>query len=314
MPPLDRVARRIKLHDLDVLMTVVEAGSMGKAAAQLNKTQPSISRAIADLERVLGVRLVDRNRQGVGATSYGRALLDCSTAIFDELSQGIKNVKYLANPTEGELWVGTDSPGAAGILPEAIVRFRRQYPRIDIHVQHMSEVSQQNSALRQRACDFFLGRLAQTTERDFETEILYQEEVVAVAGSHHPLARRRKIALSELVDHRWTLPTAGSVVGDVITRSLRASGPEFPIKGVVTGPIHMHSILVAGGDFLGFVSGSFLHFGAKGLGLKILPVKLQVPPTPFGVIRLRNRSVGPIAPLFVGFLRETAREFAKRKT
>ena len=60
----DRIGCRMKLNDLHVLMAVVQAGSMGKAATVLNTGQPAISRAIADLERALGVRLLDRDQRG----------------------------------------------------------------------------------------------------------------------------------------------------------------------------------------------------------------------------------------------------------
>ena len=65
-------------------MAVVQAGSMSKAAALLNTGQPADSRSIADLEHALGVRLLDRSRQGVRPTDYGRALLDGGTAVFDD--------------------------------------------------------------------------------------------------------------------------------------------------------------------------------------------------------------------------------------
>ncbi len=65
----DRVGRRIKLHDLQVFMAVVQAGSMNKAATLLNTGQSAISRSIAELEQTLGVRLVDRNPQGVEPNS-----------------------------------------------------------------------------------------------------------------------------------------------------------------------------------------------------------------------------------------------------
>src|SRR6516165_3858532 len=95
----DRVGRRMKLHDLHVLMVVVEAGSMGKAAERLNVTQPAISRSISELEHALGVRLLDRRRQGVSLTEFGRALLDGGTAIFDELRQTISRIESLADPS-----------------------------------------------------------------------------------------------------------------------------------------------------------------------------------------------------------------------
>ena len=61
----DRIGKRMKLQDLHVLMAVVQAGSMGKAAVLLNTTQPNISRSIAELERAFGVRLLNRHRRGI---------------------------------------------------------------------------------------------------------------------------------------------------------------------------------------------------------------------------------------------------------
>src|SRR5436305_14471350 len=85
MPRTDRIERRIKLHDLQALMTVSQAGSMGKGAQLLNTSQPAISRSIADLEHAVGQRLLDRSRRGVELTKYGRALLNCGSAMFDDL-------------------------------------------------------------------------------------------------------------------------------------------------------------------------------------------------------------------------------------
>jgi DNA-binding transcriptional LysR family regulator len=102
----DRVGFRVKLHDLHVLMAVVQAGNMSKAAALLNTTQPAISRSIAELERTIGVRLLDRNSQRVEVTEYGRVLLDGGTAMFDELRQAVKNIKSLADPVTGEVRIG----------------------------------------------------------------------------------------------------------------------------------------------------------------------------------------------------------------
>src|SRR6202045_2735828 len=126
----DRIGNRMKLQDLHVLMTVVQAGSMGKAAQILNTTQPNISRSIGELERALGVRLLDRHRQGIEATEYGRALLDCGVAVFDDLRQGVKNIEFLADPTAGEVRIGCTLTLAASFVSVVIDRLSRRYPRI----------------------------------------------------------------------------------------------------------------------------------------------------------------------------------------
>src|SRR5690242_21104091 len=102
----DRIGRRMKLHDLHVLMSVVQAGSMGKAASLLNTTQSAISRSITELEHAVGVRLLDRSRQGVEPTESGRALLDGGVAVFDDLRQAVKKIEFLADPAVGQIVVG----------------------------------------------------------------------------------------------------------------------------------------------------------------------------------------------------------------
>src|SRR5690348_12068800 len=110
----DRIGSRMKLQDLHVLMTVAQAGSMGKAARILNTTQPNVSRAIGDLERALGVHLLDRHQRGVEPTECGRALLNCGATVFDDLRQGVKHIEYLSDPTAGEVRIGTTAFLAAG--------------------------------------------------------------------------------------------------------------------------------------------------------------------------------------------------------
>ena len=116
----DRIGRRLGLRDLHILLAVVERGSMARAARDLAVSQPVVSKTIADLEHTLGVRLLDRSRHGVTPTPYGRALLRRSTAAFDELRQGVKEIEFLAQPTAGEVHVGALAAMLAGLLPAAI--------------------------------------------------------------------------------------------------------------------------------------------------------------------------------------------------
>jgi DNA-binding transcriptional LysR family regulator len=309
----DHVQRRLKLHDLRVLMTVAQAGSMLKAAQRLNTSQPAVSRSIAELEHALGVRLLDRSRQGVEPTIHGRALLDCGTAVFDDLRQGIKNLEFLTDPTEGELRIGGDFPGVAGVIPAAISRFRRKHPRIDIQVTLINEVRQQHRALRERTLELMFGRLTQPSEKDLEVETLFQEGLVVVTGVSSRWARRRKIELAELAGESWLLPTADSVIGSLVIHALRASGLDFPPKGVVTGAaLHMHS-LIASGESLAFFPSSLVRLGTMGLGLKILPVNLPIPSSPVGIFRLKNRTPSHLAQLFIACAREVTKPLAHRK-
>src|SRR5262249_12108803 len=134
MQSSDRIGRRMKLQDLRVFMAVMQLGSMRKAAQNLNISQPAVSKAIADLEHALGVRLFDRHRQGIEATEYGRALLDCGVTIFDDLRQGVKNIEFLADPTTGEVRIGNPGTSTVSFIAGVIDRLSRRYPRLVFHV------------------------------------------------------------------------------------------------------------------------------------------------------------------------------------
>jgi DNA-binding transcriptional LysR family regulator len=125
----ERIKSRLKLRELHTLETVVQSGSMARAAAYLGVSQSAVSKSITEMEHTLGVPLLDRTSRGVESTAYARILLKRSAAIFDELSQGLKEIEYLADPTSGELRIGTTEPMTA-IVATVIEQLSRQYPRM----------------------------------------------------------------------------------------------------------------------------------------------------------------------------------------
>src|SRR5689334_286925 len=148
-----RIERRVSLHDLRVLVSVIESGSMGKAARMLATSQPAISRSIADLEHTFGVRLLDRSAYGVEPTPYGRALLRRGIAIFDELGQSLRDVRFLANPNVGELAIATSIAIGEGLVSDAIRDLSRRYPRLSFQVL-ASDTTTAYRALLDRKADF----------------------------------------------------------------------------------------------------------------------------------------------------------------
>ena len=230
-----RIGRRIRLRDLHIMLAVAESGSMSKASAQLAISHPVISKTISDLEHTLGVRLFDRNSQGVELTTYGRALLNCGTIVFDEMRQGLKQIEFLADPKSGELRIGCPEILTAGLLPAIVDRFSRQYPQIRLNVLHANTALLQFEELRKRNVDLLLGRMPRPfLEDDLMAETLFDEPFVSVAGTRSRWARRRRIELAELIDEPWVLPPYDSVPGLLILEIFRAGNLQPPTPSVVT--------------------------------------------------------------------------------
>ena len=130
----ERIGRRIRLRDLHILLAVVQCKSMAKAAEHLAISKPVVSKVIADLEHVLGVRLLERDRHGAEPTIYGAALLKRGTTVFDELREGVKDIEFLTDPAAGEVRIGSNPFLAASFVSAVVDRLSRRYPRIVFHL------------------------------------------------------------------------------------------------------------------------------------------------------------------------------------
>ena len=319
MELIDRVAHRLKLRDLRLLDSVVRSKSLAKAAVQLNLTQPAVSKALSELEHMLGVRLVDRNRQGVEPTPFGQALLRSGVAIFDDLRQGIREIEFLSDPAAGDVRIAVTEPIAAGVLPIIVGRIARQYPRISIYVAQspvavLEHRTPQYRDLRERNVDLVLGPFEKPFAEDgLEAELLFEEKPVVVAGIHSRWARRRKVALADLEDERWCTPPPDTLVGARFVEAFHAVGLDVPNRKVLTSSIQLYIGLLATEHFLTILPDSLLWFSGKRLGIKALPIKVSVPPRFIGIVTLKNRTINPAARLFVQMAKEVTRPLTKAK-
>ena len=265
MQLIDRVGRRMKLQDVRVFMAVVQAGSMRKAVTQLNITQPSVSRAIAELEGVLGVPLLDRSPQGVVPTTYGRALLDGGAAMFDDLRQAVNKIEFLADPTSGEIRVGSVPAFAASFVTAVIDQLSRRHPRVRIHLV-TGFVETLNGMLIDRSIDLAIAaRMGPLADVGVDSQFLFDGSFVVAAGENNPLTRRRRtIALADLASELWTLPSPESAIGSLFLKAFRAGGLDYPSAAVVADPIDVRISLLATGRFLTMLDPTAKGFRASG--------------------------------------------------
>ncbi len=309
----DRIGRRMKLHDLHVLMAVVQAGSMNKAAALLNTGQSAISRSIADLEQAVGVRLVDRTHRGVAPTNYGRALLDAGVAVFDDLRQAVRNIEFLADPTGGEVRIGCTPLLAASFVSAVIDRLSRRHPRMVFHLV-TGYVETLHRELSGRNVDLLIARrFGPIAEDRLDFQFLFDDSSVVAAGAQSPWARRRRIEFAELLKEPWVLPPPGSEIASIAMEAFRANGVDRPRTTVVTDSPHARMSLLTTGRFVTILPASALKFPAMRPEIKALPVQLSKARAPSGVVTLKARDVSLVAQLFIACARDIAKPPGSRK-
>jgi DNA-binding transcriptional LysR family regulator len=310
------IGRRIQLRDLYVFFAVVQAGSLAKAAAQLNVSQPAVSQFITNMEHALAVKLFDRNSRGVTPTSYGHVLLKRARAAFDELKQGIQEIEFLSEPNSGEIKLGCPE-GLAPILPPIIEEFSRRYPKIILDI-YEEEIATFASKLRSRNIDIVLQRLHGRPRPDdpalddLNVETLFEDELIIAVGKKNPLGRCKGLDLAKLLDEPWILANPPSWNHRVISEACRLRRLRMPNLALSTFSTHIRASMVSSGRFVTTFPRSVASFYAKRFELKILDIDLPQPPWPVATLMLKNRTMAPAVHLFLDHVRKSTMALFKR--
>jgi DNA-binding transcriptional LysR family regulator len=286
---------------------------MSKAASLLNTGQSAISRSIAELERTIGVRLLERNAQGVKPTVYGRALLKGGAAVFDDLRQTAKNIEFLSDPTVGEVRIGSTPLLAASFVSALVSRLSQRYPRMIFHVV-TGYVGTLHRELNDHNVELLIVRkFGPIADNGLHFETLFHDSSAVAAGAQSPWARRRSIDLAELASESWVLPPPGSQIAAIAKEAFRAKGLDYPPATVVTDSPEVRMSLVATARFLSIFSASALRFSTNRQEIKALPIELPMAGVENGVVTLKNRSLSPVALLVIDCAREVAKRMQKSK-
>jgi DNA-binding transcriptional LysR family regulator len=302
-----RIGKRLRLRDLYILSAVVERGSMAKAAKHLAMSQPAISEAIANLEAVLHVRLLDRGPRGVEPTIYAEALLKRGLVVFDELRQGIKDIEFLVDPTLGEVRIGCPEALMAGLVPAVIDRMSRKHPHITFYLQNADVATQHFRELRERSVDLLLGRLIKPlVDEDIDAETLCQDEYLVVAGARSPWAQRRKVTLADLHNEPWISYPPNNIVSAHLAQAFQVGGLGPPRTCVTSFSLHARLHLLATGRFVTILAGMVLRHHARRWGLKALPINLDALSAPFAAFKLKHRTLNPAVRSFLDHTKAVA--------
>ena len=199
----------MRLTQIRDFLAVVECGSIRAAARELGVAQPTITKSIRSLEDELHVQLLGRSARGIVPTASGRAFFARARAAQSELRKAEEEAAQLGGSSTGSLAFGVGPAGAVLIVPEALARFRQQFPRARVRI-----IEGLAHALlpfvRDETLDFVVGlRPAAKLDSTIKFRPLYRSELAVAARKGHPLRNARSLAQLAVAD--WlTTPTLGS--------------------------------------------------------------------------------------------------------
>lgn len=215
---------RIKYRHLQCFLEVARQGSVGRAADTLALTQPAVSKKLKELEEMLGVRLMERNKKGVELTQFGEVFLRYAGASVAALREGTNSIAQAQQRGKTQIAVGVLPTVATSVLPKAVQRFRQGGIEATLKL-----VSGPNalllSQLRVGELDLVVGRLAEPELMSgLSFQHLYSERVTFVVRPGHPLLKTRSLNVKDISAYTVLYPPKDSIIAAFVERFLLAQG------------------------------------------------------------------------------------------
>lgn len=303
---IERLPRKLSLRELRVFVCVLDEGSFRKAAGVLHVTQPAVTKAIAGLEDLLGVRLFDRAPNGVRPTLQGTTFAKYARAIFGELRGAATEIDAVSRGMMGVLRLGTVPLPAGGFLPMAVRALIDRHPGVSVSIVEGRE-SEVCNLVRNQEVDVALVRLAQLPPNDdLEIDVLFEAQLYVLAARNHRLASQPVVTWPELERERWVLSPRDSDFSKHVRRTLARVNLEMPRASVESSSIHVQRAMALHGGMLSFGSRPRQNISPLHDVLVRLPFELPPATNAIGAVTLRGRTRWPLAVHLLSEIRRLA--------
>lgn len=286
-PVLTDLAPRLRATattaQLKALIAVVEVENFTLAARRLELAQPSVHRAVSDLEKEAGRPLFERTAHGLIATRAAENVARAAQLAFAELEQGEAELADHLGREVGRIVIGAMPLSRSYILPRAIAQFRKQWPTLSIQALD-GPYSDLMTGLRRGEVDFLIGALRQPAPiGDIVQQALFDDELLVVCGRHHPLLGDTSRSVNELSSYPWVVATRGTPTRQQFDRIFDGKTSAVPRSLIETGSMVLMRELLRVSDHLGFISKLQIERDLQLGAVTRLPVSLEDTSRPIGL-------------------------------
>jgi len=298
------------LRQLEIFCKVVELGSFSKAADAVYLAQASVSERIANLERMVGVKLLDRLGRQVVPSKAGELLYKHAVLLLDMKRTARLEMEDFLGLKQGEIHMGGSTIPGEYILPEIIGSFNEKYPSISV-VMTIADTSEIETRVFEGTLE--LGVVgSRGSRKSLRYQKLWKDELVLAIPAKHPWARKKVISLGELLEEPFIMRELGSGTLRSMEDSLR--DPESKAAGSLQVVARFGSSTavkegIKAGLGVSILSARAIDTELKTGILKALRVKGLPMHRSFYLVRDRRRIASPLCQAMIDFLLATSEEY-----
>ena len=300
------IFNRLKIKHLQVLVAVADCGSVGEVASSLHVTQPAISKLLAEIERGLGLELFERSGRGIRPNEYGNCLVRHARQVLAGLRVAHEEMRALSGGLAGRVKIGMLGVAAGTLMPEAIRLLKQRAPAVTVRLQE-GTFDQLLPELHAGRLDLIVGRLVEELRTvDLMDEVLFEDPVVIAIGAHHPLAGQKAIGWADLQGQAWILPPEHSPMYERL-QSLFVQHRIAPPSDVVESISLLANLaLLSSAPRVGLLPASLARQYVAAGALRILPLAIEPPLGPVGVVWMADRTPTPAVALMQQAMRQAS--------
>ena len=303
---------------LQHMLALAEHAHFGRAARALNISQPALTQSIQALEAELGVTLVDRKRGAVTLTVFGDLVVERIRLLLTQGADLRREIALLAGRETGSLKIALGPYPSVTSGYAGIARLHARHPKIHVavHVTGWRNVADQVTA---RAADIGIAEVGGLYgNEEFATELIGQHCGRFFCRPGHPILKRRKVSLPQLLEFPWVATRIPSRIARGLPPSLGAAGKIDSLNGdfvpaiEVDVPMQLAGFL-AGSDALAMASLTIMERELLAGEVVLVPMTVPELRAGYGFIYLKNRSLSPAALAYMQEVRAVEAEIVKRE-
>jgi LysR family transcriptional regulator of gallate degradation len=257
------------------LATVIEQGSLAKAAKHLAVSQPALSKSMDRLESSLGVKLFDRGPTGITPTTFGVALYSHARMIREEMDLAETRMHRVEENSTRVVTFGALPSLASSVVPLALSRWREGNPTVVARVVEKVQVELLLGLIR-GDFDFIIG---QTEFYDFseglKQRVLFRDRLQVFARPKHPIFRVAAPSWADLVQFPWICPMIGTKQRTLLEKILVSEGLALPQQLIECGSVDFTKSLVTASDHLAMLPAHSVTLDVN--ESRLMPVAISVP-------------------------------------
>ncbi len=245
---------RVTLSQSRAFLALAQAGSYAAAALHTGLSEASLHRAVADLSIGVGQTLIERRGRAVSLTPRGLAIARRLRLARAELASALAELSALKGREVGRIAVGAMPLSRARLLPNAIAKFHRDHPEVDIAVAEGSHV-ELVGPLRDGELDLMVGAVRDTLPADLAQRALFVDRPVILGRAAHPLAAAKgTLAPEDLERFSWIVPERGTPLRRQWEQMFACAGRAPPRVPIECGSVMMVRQLLVQSDSLTLLS------------------------------------------------------------